>query len=77
MLCWHPGPDSFVLASLDAGEYFERLRASYSFLTQAHVLAAREFAATHELDRGPRAQDGRAGWRLVKRRVLRGKGDQS
>lgn len=39
-------PVAFVLAALDAGESFERLQASHPFLTRAHVVAARDFAAS-------------------------------
>jgi uncharacterized protein (DUF433 family) len=36
-------PIDYVLASLDEGESLERLRASYSFLTEAHIDAARVY----------------------------------
>jgi len=70
-------PIAFVLASLDEGESFARLKAAYPFLTQDHVAAAREFAATHEVERPPKLEGACPSGRLITRRVVRAKGGAS
>ncbi|WP_395641436.1 DUF433 domain-containing protein [Rudaea sp.] len=47
-------PIEVVLASLDEGVSMERLKASYPFLTDAHVEAARTYAAVHPRRGRPR-----------------------
>lgn len=47
-------PIDVVLASLDEGVSMERLKASYPFLTDAHVEAARTYAAVHPRRGRPR-----------------------
>jgi uncharacterized protein (DUF433 family) len=42
-------PIGTVLASLDAGVHLERLLESWPWLTQAHVAAARHYAAEHDI----------------------------
>lgn len=45
-------PVDIVLASLDAGVAWSRLVASYPFLTEEHVDAAREFVKANPVKRG-------------------------
>jgi uncharacterized protein (DUF433 family) len=40
-------PIDFVLASIDEGIVFERLKTSYPFLTPDHIAAARQFRQEH------------------------------
>jgi uncharacterized protein (DUF433 family) len=64
-------PIAFVLASLDEGDSLERLQVAYPFLTQAHVAAARDFAAANPIERPHSAARSRLGWRLIARRIVR------
>lgn len=70
-------PLAVVLAALDAGESFERVLTAYPFLTPAHVTAASDFAAIHELGRPRRLDKHRSGWQLVKEKLVRTGGGRS
>lgn len=47
-------PIEIVLAALDEGSSLEELREAYSFLTEAHIEAARTYAAVHPKRGRPR-----------------------
>lgn len=40
-------PIEMVLSSLEAGVQLERLKGSYSFLTEAHIQAAKDYEVVH------------------------------
>lgn len=61
-----------VLSSLDQGISFERLRASYPFLTQAHLDAARTFTTVNpRRGRPPRLSELHPGLKVVSRKTVR------
>lgn len=65
-------PIDTVLASLDAGVELGRLVASWPFLTEKHVDAARAYLEAHPSKAAPQnLGEVRTGWRLVGSTVVR------
>ena len=62
-------PVEIVLASLDEGMSQEEVRASYPFLTDAHVCAARVYAAVHPRRGRPRRLNESTSGRRLREKV--------
>ncbi|GBU14961.1 hypothetical protein AwPolaro_03390 [Polaromonas sp.] len=64
-------PIAMVLASVDAGVDWDRIRASYPCVTSAHLAAARVYAEVHPRRGRPRLADSHPEWVRSSTRVVR------